>query len=63
MKQFILLYDQIVPGHGLFKAGTVFNAIREDSKCVYVKFEGEEGYANELVHRFSKTHIVPLTPG
>jgi hypothetical protein len=57
----------MVPGLGLFKAGTTFSTdgdrcrvIREDNKNVYVWFEGEEKYQNAIMHRFSKTHIIEL---
>lgn len=56
-KKFSILYRELVPGHGYFSAGTEFTLHHEDSNFVYAKFEEEPGYANEIIHRFPKSHI------
>lgn len=57
MKKFTILYTELVPGHGYFKAGTEFTLHHEDDKFVYAKFEEEPGYANGIIHRFPKSHV------
>ena len=51
MKQFVLLYDEFVPGHGIFERGTILEASKETSSYIYVQFD-------DIEWRFSKTHVV-----
>ena len=42
MKQFVLLYDEFVPGHGIFERGTILEASKETSSYIYVQFDDIE---------------------
>lgn len=53
MKQFILLYDEFVPGYGICERGTILDAVHENSKYV-------SAMVGDLEWRFSKTHVVEL---
>lgn len=59
MKKFVLLYDEIVIGVGLCKAGTTYNLVAENNKHLYTEFEIKNGNITEIIiHGFKKTHAV-----
>lgn len=61
MKKFVLLYDEIVFGVGLCKAGTTYNLLSENDKYLYTEFKVETTNITEIiVHGFQKTHAVVI---